>query len=565
MTDNERMTDEHAAYHLLTDAAIKEGKATVNELADAEEAGRQISIGELMARIGDDKAAALLNPNNIEETKAKYEAIEQKMKILRDQLRDPAFTEQLAAAAQRFEVIRPFMDTLAEVYGKDSPIWEAPIPTIIGPIDLFILDNGKQQDSEEDKRNFLAFFASYLKEWETFKAPPEGLEEGQFNTVWERLYSQGIVKTPPTGEGTTTEAEIIKAAELLAEARGYSLMLQGPITNAFARQRATPKAPGKATIDEITGIATILAGDFRLTIQDFNELTRGLGDTAHMLFDELMKTLTRAPSQSGIITIPLREYMDKRGLKDEKEARKQIAGDIDAIKKCEISGPKGYGKNRGEGLTFTLYGGEGFSGIMNSIIYFTISPIFNKLLRDYKSLMPYPDGLMKIRTASKKHAYPLGRYIFLQKHINAGKPRENLISIKALTAACPSLPRYEELDTSKGEISRKIMDPFFDNLNYLTELGLFTYRLCHNKGAALSQEEEEAFNSGQMTYAQFIALHCLFTFKEYPTQTRRIETRKKHEAAARRANDRAKNKALQQKADKKAGLSASPRSTKKGG
>ena len=114
MTDNERMTDEHAAYHLLTDAAIKEGKATVNELADAEEAGRQISIGELMARIGDDKAAALLNPNNIEETKAKYEAIEQKMKILRDQLRDPAFTEQLAAAAQRFEVIRPFMDTLAE-------------------------------------------------------------------------------------------------------------------------------------------------------------------------------------------------------------------------------------------------------------------------------------------------------------------------------------------------------------------------------------------------------------------------------------------------------------------
>ena len=55
MSDYRRMTDEEAEYMLAADAAIKAGKATFNELADAEEAGEQITLRELMERLGDRK------------------------------------------------------------------------------------------------------------------------------------------------------------------------------------------------------------------------------------------------------------------------------------------------------------------------------------------------------------------------------------------------------------------------------------------------------------------------------------------------------------------------------
>ena len=54
------MTDEQAEYLIAAEAAINAGKATVNELADAEEAGEQITLRELMERLGDKEAAELL-------------------------------------------------------------------------------------------------------------------------------------------------------------------------------------------------------------------------------------------------------------------------------------------------------------------------------------------------------------------------------------------------------------------------------------------------------------------------------------------------------------------------
>ena len=103
MTDNERMTDEHAAYHLLTDAAIKEGKATVNELADAEEAGEQITWRELRERRGDKEAAELLTPERKEQIK---EAHDQLQKRWADITKSPAMEEikaQIAALQKRME------------------------------------------------------------------------------------------------------------------------------------------------------------------------------------------------------------------------------------------------------------------------------------------------------------------------------------------------------------------------------------------------------------------------------------------------------------------------------
>ena len=73
----------------------------------------------------------------------------------------------------------------------------------------------------------------------------------------------------------------------------------------------------------------------------------------------------------------------------------------------------------------------------------------------------------------KKYRYSvfLAFYINLNKKRNYGKARQNIISVKELVKYCPQLPTYEELGEQK-QVSRRIIEPFKANMNYLEqELG----------------------------------------------------------------------------------------------
>ena len=59
------MTDEQAG-HLIAAEAVTNAETTVNELADAEEAGEQVSIREPLERMGDASGAEILTPERIE-------------------------------------------------------------------------------------------------------------------------------------------------------------------------------------------------------------------------------------------------------------------------------------------------------------------------------------------------------------------------------------------------------------------------------------------------------------------------------------------------------------------
>jgi len=452
--------------------------------------------------------------------------------------------KDMEEAAKRFEVYKPFIAMLEEAYKNETALYHSmPIVIALAPIDVYMNEHGLLEATEEEvkahKKDFLAFFAAFLSAWK----PGDNWKTAKVY-IWEVLRGQGLI------QGEAGEA-IVETA--LAALQGFSYSLQGPLTAAFAMTRATPKKPGLAKIDELTGTAQIERGQFILTINNFTELRRGLDDTAQMLLDALVIRLTGSPPQNGIIELPLQDYMNMRGLKDEKEARKQVKEGLEALQRCTVQGFRGYGKNKGDYLKVTLYGGAGVYGIKNSVIVFSISPIYYETLLGYKA-MPRPDRLLTIDTSRHKHAYALGTYIYWQKYINAGKPRENVMTVKALLAACPNLPRYEELDKSKGEISRKIIEPFRNNLNVLEDMGFFTWTFCHSKGEPLTPEEEEQDKQGGMPYRLFETLRIQFTFKDYPSQDKRIAAKKKYIAASKRADLKAMEKKRQKVTEKKLGL-----------
>jgi len=124
----------------------------------------------------------------------------------------------------------------------------------------------------------------------------------------------------------------------------------------------------------------------------------GLETSTHQLFDFLIRQFTHSGGQSPLIQIPLKEYMDKRGLKDEKEARRQVNADLETLRNIKLTFTD---KKAGYVDTY-LFGGE--KGIKNSVIYFSLSRTFYAILKGYP-IMPMPDALYKLEFSEL-----LGRY-----------------------------------------------------------------------------------------------------------------------------------------------------------
>jgi hypothetical protein len=282
--------------------------------------------------------------------------------------------------------------------------------------------------------------------------------------------------------------------------------------------------PGFIEFDKITNTARLHRGDFNALLEHFEDLTGGLKDTTHRLLDILMRQLTQG---SAIVQIPLDEFMNIRGLVDEKETRKQVNSDLEVLRNLKIASfTESKGKKGTSRVDMYLFGGSAI-GISNSIIYFTFSNTAFICLKDYPT-MALPDALFRI-PARYKHAYGMGRFIYRHKRMNAGKPNENRISVKKLLEACPNIPRYEDLDKSRGEITRKIIEPFRNNLNALEDCtGLIKCSFCHSGGAPLTKEEEEIDELEGMPYSLFSELLIEFEFIDYPDQTKRITAKRKY-------------------------------------
>lgn len=310
-------------------------------------------------------------------------------------------------------------------------------------------------------------------------------------------------------------ANLLKAydtVEVKAKLDALGAIRQGNATNALTKLRAVE---GKtATIDPVTGTATITKGSFTLTIPNYGKLS-GLKTSTYQLLDAITVALTESGAKSPAVVIPLSAYMERRGLKDRKEAKNQVKADLEVLRQASITGEEKRGKNT-KAYSFVNVADSG-EVRRNGDIVFNFGTTFYNMLLGYP-IMPYPEQLQTLNNNRNPNSYYLLRKVAEHKNMNVGKKNEDIIAVKTLLAVAPFLPSCEEVMAGNRNIADRIITPFERDMDALGDTLQWYY--CHTNGEQLPDTELQA-----LSYDLFITLNVKTEWRSYPDQTARL-TRK---------------------------------------
>jgi len=281
----------------------------------------------------------------------------------------------------------------------------------------------------------------------------------------------------------------------------YMKLPQDNHTNHLAH-KLTTKIKDPARLDRYTGTATITSQDFRLYIEGYDKLVNGANTSAVKFFDAAVITCSK--NRDPLARIPLKEYMELRGLKDEKEARKQIKADMEVLKAVKFE-YKGSGKSRGDWLSLSLYGGR--AGIYRGVIEFRFTPEFYASIPE-NQFMFIPKEYFSTRDKYNPHTAYFIRRIAEHKRMNLGKPNENIIGVETLVNASPTFPKYEDVNY---RFTQFILEPFERDMDAIKSIK------WHYAG-------EQPTN-----YNEFITSNVVITWVDYPDdEVKKLTQRKKH-------------------------------------
>lgn len=285
----------------------------------------------------------------------------------------------------------------------------------------------------------------------------------------------------------------------------FSFIRQGTATNDLTKVVTTNK--NRVTIDAITGKAFIEQNETKIEIANIAQ-TIGARPSVFQLLDILTKQFTAQGANSSRVEIPLSTFMEYRGIKDKKSARKQVNEDLDTLFNTSIS----FKKNDKNYIDIRLIDEK---GIRNGIIRINFSSSFFAYLKS-SNVMAYPLELCRIENWRYPHSYAIGRKIAEHKNMNVGKTNEDIISIKTILNSAQGIPTYEEVMASDGAVNRRIIETTEKALDGLEDI--LTWEYCKEKGTPLTDEELT-----NLTYDVFITLNIKVSWKKYPDQTKRLE------------------------------------------
>lgn len=288
----------------------------------------------------------------------------------------------------------------------------------------------------------------------------EVVETKEFERIFKEIYETKYKDT-----AGAKESELFKS--MLP--KDFFLLVQNHTSNQL-QKKLTTKITEPAQFD-LLGNGTVASSDFRLFIRGYQELVNGVNQSAAMLLDSLMITATMNGLQSTLVKLPLREYMNMRSLKDEKETRAQVKRDIDALERVSFE-YKGTGKQRGVWLKIHISGGT-VGQIKNGDIIFRFNQdFFDSFKVSEKSsylYMYFPREALKGNIRQNPHKYWLARQISTHKRMNLGKPNEDIIGVRTLIDACPNMPTYEDVMALNRNFLQHIIEPFERDMDALNE------------------------------------------------------------------------------------------------
>lgn len=284
------------------------------------------------------------------------------------------------------------------------------------------------------------------------------------------------------------------------ETATFDTIRQGKATNQFTK---ISSSNNNADVN-LNGEARIKEGEITVFIDNYTNLTRGLSPTTYRLLDALTVSFTESGATDTLITIPLKYYMEKCGIKDPKTARKQVKDELNTLYNISLEWTEKNGKHEKDFAKTRLCDSV---GIKKGVILFNLTPAFFTYLKN-TPVMPYPPQLYRINSKYNPHSFFFLRKIAEHKNMNYSKSNADIIAVKTLLNASPEMPKYKDI-AKGGEITRRIIDPFERDMDALEDT--ITWEYCHKNGHPLTNEETETF-----TYELFEALLIKITWKKYP-------------------------------------------------
>ena len=300
--------------------------------------------------------------------------------------------------------------------------------------------------------------------------------------------------TPTKQGGAISQAQATRSAVDI-----YMKLPQGKHTNQIAHSLATNITKGlnaKTVQVDLYGKATITGYKFKLHIEGYDKLLSGIGASASKLLDVIHKTCW--DNQDTLARIPLRDYMELRGMVDIKTAREQVKNDLKVLKGASIEYE---GKVNGSWYFLSLCGG--YAEIRNSVIYFRLTPEYYASIPE-NQFAYIPTSLYATDDKNHPNSFYFGRAICVNKRMNLGKRNENIIGIKTLLEASPALPKKEDVGKKWRE---RIQERFERDMDYIGEL---TYQ-------GIMWEYQNPATPTQ-SYEQFIEGNVVIKWTNYPDE-----------------------------------------------
>ncbi|GHT01926.1 hypothetical protein AGMMS50276_31100 [Synergistales bacterium] len=309
------------------------------------------------------------------------------------------------------------------------------------------------------------------------------------------------------------EEQAAKIAEL--ESRdGFYLLPENQATNKLSRRMIRKPQDIDRDLDKL-GNFILSEDNFRMRIEGYVALQKGIGRTAPMFLDNLLIVAGENGLKKAKITLSLKEYMARRGLHDVKSARAQVKRDIDALERIQFD----FKGRRGDWLHVDLSGGT--NGIVDGNIIFYFSEVFIEMLKTDKSFFYLPKLAMLFNSHDNPFSYGFLRRILEHKRMNAGKSNEESISVETLIEACTYFPEYDGYQ--RGFIQR-ILEPFERDMNKLESEGVLKW---------------EYKGEQPLDYEAFLKAVIIARLPDYPSQDSIINSRERRHKQIERAETRA--------------------------
>jgi hypothetical protein len=264
------------------------------------------------------------------------------------------------------------------------------------------------------------------------------------------------------------------------------------------------------------GLRTIETSDFKLFIDEyFDEIkmknSSAISPSAAILLDCLMIKATEMQLKTTLIVLPLREYMDMRGLSDIKATREQVNRDITALESISFA-YKGTGKRSGAWLKVSISGGT-VGQVKSGDIIFRFNQDFFNSFREYENkkymYMLFPCEAMRGNIRQNPYKYWLARRIAEHKRMNLGKPNEDIIGVRTLIDSCPNYPTLADVMSGNRSVVKRIIKPFERDMNALSDSLNWRYN---------SKEADEDYDT-------FINSTVTIEWKNYPDISNLIQSK----------------------------------------